>query len=139
LIIPALKKEQSRVVYSVDIQFEPPKEFTLDRVNFEFGKSSLTKDSFVEMKELLEFMRRKKLIVIEIAGHTDSIGEPKENLKLSQQRAESVRSYLIANGIESIRVSAKGYGETEPIATNDTNDGRQKNRRTEVHIIKEIN
>lgn len=139
LNIPALKKEQSMMVYRVNIQLEPPKQFTLDRVSFESAKSSLTEDSFAEMKELLEFMRRKKLTVIEIAGHTDSIGEPEENLLLSQQRAESVRSYLITNGIEPIRVSAKGYGETQPIATNHTSEGRQKNRRTEVRIKNELN
>lgn len=136
LNIAALKESQSRVVYNVDIQFVPPKEFTLDRVNFEFGKSSLTEDSFAEMKELLEFMRRKKFTVIEIAGHTDNVGEAEDNLILSQKRAESVRNYLIDNGIESIRVFAKGYGESQPIATNDTSDGRQENRRTEVRIMK---
>lgn len=139
LNIPALKEEQSRVVYKVNIQFEPPKQFTLDRVYFEFGKSSLTKESFAEMEELLEFMQRKKLTIIEIAGHTDDVGEPEENLILSQKRAESVRSYLISHGIEAVRVIAKGYGEEQPIATNDTIEGRQINRRTEVRIIKEIN
>lgn len=139
LNIPALKKEQSRVVYKVDIQFVPPKQFTLDRVHFEFGKSSLTKESFAEMEELLEFMKRKKLTVIEIAGHTDNVGEPAENLILSQKRAESVQGYLISNGIEAERIIAKGYGEEQPIATNDTSEGRQINRRTEVRIINDLN
>jgi outer membrane protein OmpA-like peptidoglycan-associated protein len=139
LNIPALKEEQSVVVYNVNIQFEPPKLFTLDMVYFEFGTSSLTKESFSEMEELLEFMKRKKLTVIEIAGHTDDVGEPEENLILSQKRAESVRSYLISNGIEAARVIARGYGEEQPIATNDTIEGRQMNRRTEVRILKEIN
>lgn len=139
LKIPALKEEQARVVYKVNIQFEPPKQFTLDRVYFEFGKSSLTKESFAEMEELLEFMQRKKLTIIEITGHTDDVGEPEENLILSQKRAESVRSYLISHGIEAVRVIAKGYGEEQPIAANYTIEGRQKNRRTEVRIIKEIN
>ena len=139
LNIPPLKEEQSVVVYKVNIQFELPKLFTLDRVQFEFGKSSLTRESLSEMEELLEFMKRKKLTVIEIAGHTDDVGESEENLILSQERAESVRSYLIANGIEAARVVAKGYGEEQPIATNETIEGRQINRRTEVRIIKETN
>ncbi len=139
LNIPELKDELSEVVYKVDIQFEPPKQFTLDRVNFDFGKSSLTKESFAEMEELLEFMKRKKLAVIEIAGHTDDVGEPAANLILSQKRAESVRNYLISNGIKAERVIAKGYGEEQPIAANDTSEGRQINRRTEVRIVKELN
>ena len=139
LNIPALEKGQSSLVYQVDIHFEPPKLFTLDRVHFESGKSSLTKDSYAEMKELLEFMKIKKLIVIEIAGHTDNVGKPEDNLLLSWQRAESVRNYLIANGIEPVRVIAKGYGETQQTATNDTEEGRQTNRRTEVRIIKDSN
>ena len=137
LNIPALPQTQSRVVYKVNIQFEPPKLFTLDRVHFEFGKTSPTKESYSEMEELLEFMKRKKLTAIEIAGHTDNVGEPAQNLILSQKRAESVRNYLISNGIESKRIIAKGYGEEQPIATNDTVEGRQMNRRTEVRIIKE--
>ena len=139
LSIPALEKGQSSLVYQVDIHFEPPKLFTLDRVHFESGKSSLTKDSYAEMKELLEFMKLKKLVVIEIAGHTDNVGQPEDNLLLSQQRAESVRSYLITNGIEPVRVIAKGYGESQPTATNDTEAGRQINRRTEIRIIKDSN
>ena len=139
LNIPALKEELSEVVYKVDIQFEPPKQFTLDRVHFDFGKSSLTKESFAEMEELLEFMKRKKLAIIEIAGHTDNVGEPAANLILSQKRAESVQNYLISNGIEEERVIAKGYGEEQSIAANDTSEGRQINRRTEVRIIKDIN
>jgi outer membrane protein OmpA-like peptidoglycan-associated protein len=84
-------------------------------------------------------MKRKKLAVIEIAGHTDDVGEPAANLILSQKRAESVRNYLISNGIKAERVIAKGYGEEQPIAANDTSEGRQINRRTEVRIVKELN
>ena len=139
LNIPPLPQTQSRVVYKVNIQSEPPKLFTLDRVHFDFGKTSPTKESYSEMEELLEFMNRKKLTAIEIAGHTDNVGEPEKNLILSQKRAESVQDYLVSNGIESIRIIAKGYGEEQPIATNDTVEGRKTNRRTEVRIIQDKN
>jgi len=75
-------------------------------------------------------------MVIEISGHTDDVGDDALNLELSQKRAESVRNYLIKNGIASNRVTAKGYGETQPIADNSTPEGKAKNRRTEVKILK---
>ena len=137
LNIPALKEGYSTMVYKVDLQYKPPKLFTLDRVHFDSGKISPTKESYSEMKELLEFMERKKLTLIEIAGHTDNVGEPEENLILSLKRAQSIRVYLVSNGIESERIIAKGYGEEQPVATNDTVQGRKENRRTEVRITKE--
>ena len=82
-------------------------------------------------------MTKKKNLVIEIAGHTDNVGKPEANMKLSQGRADAVRNYLIKKGVKPDHVSAKGYGDTSPIATNDTDAGKQRNRRTEVRIIKE--
>jgi len=82
-------------------------------------------------------MKLKPALVIEISGHTDSIGSPESNLKLSLNRANSVRNYLINHGIKGDRVTALGSGDTQPVASNDTDDGRQQNRRTEVKIISE--
>ncbi len=135
LNIPVLRDGLSELVFNVDIKFVPPKQFTLDNVHFASGKASLTKDSYSELAELLEFMERKKLIIVEIAGHTDNIGTPEDNMILSQKRAESVRTYLITHGIDADRVIAKGYGEEQAIATNDTPEGRQENRRTEVRML----
>ena len=79
---------------------------------------------------------------IEIAGHTDNIGSEESNMKLSQARAEAVRNYLISKGIKPERITAKGYGDTQPIAYNTNPDGsdnpagRQQNRRTEARITK---
>ena len=69
---------------------------------------------------------------MEIGGHTDSTGEDAYNMGLSQRRAESVRSYLVSKGVKASRLEAKGYGETKPVASNDTNEGRAKNRRVEL-------
>ena len=79
----------------------------------------------------------KKTMVIEIAGHTDNVGQPEANKKLSQDRADAVRNYLIKKGVKALNVQAKGYGDSQPIATNNSDAGKQKNRRTEVRIIKE--
>lgn len=136
LEIPQITDESS-VSYEIEIQFEPPKSFILDNIRFESGKANLTANSIAELGELLEFMALKKTTVIEIAGHTDNVGDPEQNLTLSQRRSESVRNYLIKHGIEPNRVVAKGYGENHPIASNETAEGRQKNRRTEVRILGE--
>lgn len=76
-------------------------------------------------------------MIIEIAGHTDNTGDSAYNKKLSQARAESVRSYLIKKGVPASRMLAKGYGAEQPVADNDDETGRQLNRRTEVRIISE--
>ena len=71
----------------------------------------------------------------QIAGHTDSSGEDAYNLRLSQERAESVLAFLVAQGIEANRLQARGYGETQPVADNGTNAGRERNRRVEFNVL----
>lgn len=133
--IPALEEDELYAPSTLTIQFELPRTFTLDNVEFESGKSTLTKDSYIELKELLDYLKLKNEINIEIAGHTDDVGDDDSNMKLSKARAEAVRNYLISKGITPHRVIAKGYGETQPISPNTTEAGRQKNRRTEVRIL----
>jgi len=133
--IPLLEEGYSYSPGRLTVKFELPKTFTLNNVHFDSGKPTLTKKSYAELKDLLEYMILKDDLVIEIAGHTDNVGEDETNLVLSQNRADAVKKYLISKGISQIRVSSKGYGENFPAASNDTAVGRQKNRRTEVRII----
>ena len=133
--IPALSEGQAYNKYQLTIQFELPKTFTLNNVHFDSGKPTLTKKSYAELTDLLEYMKLKEELSIEIAGHTDNVGEVENNLVLSQKRAETVRNYLIAKGISSNRITAIGYGEDHPVESNNTASGRQKNRRTEVRIL----
>lgn len=133
--VPALKEGQTRMRFTVNIQFSPPKSFTLKSVHFETGKATLTKESYPELEKLLEFMKLKKNARIEIAGHTDDVGDADSNMRLSQKRAEAVRKFLISNGIEANRIEAHGYGEDRPVADNQTEEGRQMNRRTEVIVL----
>lgn len=135
--IPELNKGEYYTPIQVTIQFEPPKTFTLDNVHFESGKSTLIKSSFEELEELLEFLKLKTDIVIEIGGHTDNVGEDESNLKLSEARSATVKNYLVSKGVSSSRIASKGYGENQPIDTNSTPEGRQNNRRTEVRILHE--
>ena len=119
------------------ITYELPKVYTLSNLYFDTGKATIRKDSYESLSNLAELMRRKPLMVIELAGHTDNIGSAESNQKLSEARAQSVKQYLVSKGVPAIRVLAVGYGQTQPIATNDTEYGRQQNRRTEVKILHE--
>jgi outer membrane protein OmpA-like peptidoglycan-associated protein len=108
---------------------------TLNNVFFDFDKSDLKPESFVELDKLAELLKKNATVKIEIGGHTDNKGDTKYNQTLSQKRAESVVNYLIQKGIDKTRLSAKGYGETQPVAPNDTEENKAKNRRTEVKVL----
>jgi outer membrane protein OmpA-like peptidoglycan-associated protein len=136
LNIPALAPGRHfKTPLGVDIMYEPGKEFTLNDVKFDLAKATLRPESNAQLQDLLEYLQWKTDLKIEVAGHTDNIGKPEDNLKLSQLRAEAVKAWLVKKGIDPSRLVAKGYGDTQPIADNGTPEGRQKNRRTEVHIL----
>ncbi|MCB9246680.1 MAG: OmpA family protein [Flavobacteriales bacterium] len=109
--------------------------FELKNIFFDLGKATLREESKVELDKLYEIMKNSD-IVIELGGHTDSIGSDEANLKLSQDRVNSVKSYLTGKGIPDKRMNAVGYGEREPVASNSTEQGRQLNRRVEVKILR---
>ncbi len=107
----------------------------LNNLFFDFAKFSLRAESYPELKRLIDFLNSNPTMRIEIGGHTDSVGSDENNLLLSQNRANSVLDYLIQKGISAQRLTSKGYGETKPIADNQTDEGRQRNRRVEVKIL----
>jgi cytochrome c oxidase subunit 2 len=107
----------------------------LDAVQFETGSNKLTPDSEYQLNDLAEVLTKYGTMRIEVSGHTDNVGNAAQNLNLSQQRAVVVREYLISKGINGGRITAVGYGDSKPIDTNDTEEGRQHNRRTEFKII----
>jgi OOP family OmpA-OmpF porin len=136
LDIPALTGTHFyKNAFKENIQFQPAKSFVLDNCNFETGKANLMEDSYKALDDLVDYMNRKDDEKIEIGGHTDNVGSAASNLKLSMDRANTVRAYLLTKGISPDRVTAKGYGATIPIAENTTAEGRALNRRTEVTII----
>lgn len=106
----------------------------LDGVSFEFNSDRLRPDAATILQDAAEVLERYPEMLVEVAGHTDSIGGDSYNQSLSQQRAESVRQYLITQGISAERLTAVGYGESEPRASNDTEEGRELNRRVELRI-----
>ena len=107
----------------------------LENVLFGYNSDSLLVASINELQVLFEFMEDNPEVRIELRGHTDNIGSPEFNLELSQRRANRVKSWLVDKGILSSRIESKGFGESRPIATNNTEEGRQKNRRTEFLIL----
>jgi outer membrane protein OmpA-like peptidoglycan-associated protein len=106
----------------------------LEGVNFKSNSDELTNSSIVALEKVIASLKQKKDIKIEIAGYTDNTGNAAQNIALSQQRAESVVTYIKNSGINATRLSAKGYGATSPVADNNTTSGRLKNRRVELHI-----
>lgn len=109
--------------------------FILRNVFFDFDKSNLKNESAIELDKLAEYLTLNKGLKIEIGGHTDDQGSDTYNEKLSAERAHSVYKYLVDKGIDSNRMTYKGYGKSKPIATNETEEGRALNRRTEFKII----
>lgn len=111
--------------------------YKLEHVYFDFDKWDLKPESNSALKGLLKELNSKPNMKIEIAGHTDDKGSHEYNLRLSQHRADAVIEWLMNHGIMADRLLAKGYGETAPVASNETEEGCTLNRRTEVRIIKE--
>src|SRR5690606_38497047 len=105
---------------------------TLQDILFEFGKSELKDGAERTMQKLAEFINKNPKVNLVIEGFTDSVGSETFNLKLSEERANAVRDAMLENGVEAGRMSTKGMGEQFPVASNDTDAGRSKNRRVEI-------
>jgi OOP family OmpA-OmpF porin len=108
----------------------------LKNIYFAFDKTDLKKESFVELDKVVDFLKTNATVEIEIAGHTDSKGSDDYNHNLSQGRCQSVVNYLISQGIDTSRLTPHGYGESNPIDTNDTDAGQANNRRVEFTVLK---
>ena len=101
-------------------------------INFETGSATIQPDSMSQLEEVAKLLQSDAALKLEIAGHTDNVGTPESNQKLSDARARSVAAAIVKQGIAADRLAAKGYGQTVPIADNRTEDGRAKNRRVEL-------
>ena len=108
----------------------------LNNIFFDINKSILRPESYFELNKVYKLMIENPLMEIQIDGHTDNIGSTASNLILSEERAKAVKNYIIKKGIDKNRIISKGFGEEKPIDTNDTEIGKQKNRRVEFTILK---
>jgi OOP family OmpA-OmpF porin len=107
----------------------------LDGVTFELNSATLTSDASATLRRVADALRGEPNLRAEIAGHTDSSGADAYNLRLSQQRSDSVLQFLVSQGIDRGRLVARGYGETPPVADNGTPAGRERNRRVEFNVL----
>jgi len=122
----------------MDIPLQPIKagnKTILKNIFFETNSYELKPESAIELNKLAYFIVNNPTLKIEISGHTDNIGTENFNRKLSENRAKTVVGYLISKGIPTDRLLSKGYGKTQPISDNNTEEGRAQNRRTEFKII----
>ena len=125
-------------VYNINIPLEPIEanaKVVLRNVFFDTKKTDLKPESISELDNVVRLMNENPNMKILISGYTDNVGTPADNLKLSTGRALSVVNYLVAKGVDKNRLSYKGFGETNPVATNDTEEGRAMNRRTELRVV----
>jgi outer membrane protein OmpA-like peptidoglycan-associated protein len=111
------------------------KQATVGEVLFDTDKSVLRTEGIAEVERMVVFMQENPNAIMEIGGHTDSDATEDYNLALSERRANAVRDYMIGKGVFATRLTAKGYGENQPVASNATADGKQKNRRTEFVVV----
>lgn len=121
---PALKKEEQLAI-----------EEAFKNLHFETGKAVIKHSSYSSLNRLAQVMKANSKINLALHGHTDNVGDFEANMILSENRAKAVRKYLAGKGIRLNRITAKGSGETKPVDTNDTAEGRQNNRRVEMTLI----
>lgn len=119
---------EKKVLYSLN------NKVILENVFFETASATLKDESFVQINDLVDYLKTNTEYKVNISGHTDSIGNESENIILSKNRAETVANYLIINGVLEERIKFEGKGSSEPIKTNKTLEGREKNRRVEIII-----
>jgi outer membrane protein OmpA-like peptidoglycan-associated protein len=132
--------QQTDSVFNIDIPLQPIEAnatIVLRNIFFDVNKFDLKPASTSELDKLAALLLDNPTVRIQLSGHTDNVGKAEDNLVLSNNRAQAVVKYLVAHGIDPQRLTFKGYGATQPVAGNDTEEGRAKNRRTELKVISE--
>lgn len=115
----------------------PPvqKKIVLRGVNFDFNKANIRPDAAGILREAATIVKDNAAVRISVEGHTDAIGSDEYNLKLSLRRATAVKQFLVKEGVAESRLAVRGLGETQPVASNDSEDGRAQNRRVELKVV----
>ena len=124
--------------YKIDIPLQPLEAnatVILKNIFFDVNKFELKPESQVELDNVVLLMKDNPTLRIQINGHTDNAGKPSDNITLSNNRAKSVVDYITAKGIDARRLSYQGFGDKQPLADNKTEEGRAKNRRTELKVV----
>jgi len=109
-----------------------------EKVQFASGSAQILPGSFALLREVAAVLEQNRRIsLVQVEGHTDGVGKTRRNRKLSQRRAEAVRAFLIDEGVAPERLVAAGFGEQRPVAQNDTDEGREENRRVEFNVLEQ--
>lgn len=118
-----------------EIKHEVGKVLRLNNLIFEVGKSKIDQDSYHELDLVVRMMNENPKMVIQLEGHTDVVGNPNDNMKLSEARVEAVKKYLVDKKIEKNRIKTKAFGGTAPLSRDDTPEAHRLNRRVELRIL----
>ncbi|MBX2955710.1 MAG: OmpA family protein [Cyclobacteriaceae bacterium] len=146
MLDPAEANDEKRVVKDIELHHttgNPNKKqivgsvMRLDNLIFEVAKAKIDPDSYAELDLLVSMMNEHKSMVIQLEGHTDYLGDPGKNMKLSQQRVDAVRDYLVGKGVHKHRIKLKAFGGTMPLSHDSTPEAHRLNRRVEVRILHE--
>ena len=111
------------------------KVMNLDALIFQLGKAKIEPASFAELDEVVKMLQTYPKMVIQLEGHTDTKGDPKQNMKLSQDRVDAVKDYLVSKGVNKGKVKTKAFGGTQPLSRADTEEAHKMNRRVQVRIL----
>ncbi len=129
------EKGTSKIIELKQPKIEKGLVFKLKAINFETGADKMKESSFDILNKMASILNENPNMVIEVAGHTDNVGDDQKNLVLSENRAKTVMNYLISKGVNAKQMKAVGYGETQPIADNNTEEGRLANRRVMFTVL----
>lgn len=143
MLDPTTANEERKVTLDISLSDggpAPPRHkagevLRLTNLIFAAGNAKISAESYEELDRLAGLMKENPDMVIQLEGHTDYIGSPTDNLKLSQRRVDAVRSYLAGKGIPKSRMKTKAFGGSQPLSREDTPEAHQKNRRVEVRIL----
>lgn len=135
VLVEAMKQEQVADASAMAAAIEKTGSVAVYGINFDTGKATIRPDSGKVLQEVLSLMKEQAEWRFEVQGHTDNVGAKAANQTLSEQRAAAVVAWLAKNGVEKARLTATGYGDTQPVADNGSEEGRAKNRRVELKKI----
>ena len=141
MLDPAEADATGRLVKDIQLSAGAPHQHTagdvmrLSNLIFQMGKSKISPESYGELELVLKMMRENQNMVIQLEGHTDYQGNPKDNMKLSKERVDAVKKYLTTNGIAASRIKTKAFGGTMPLSRDETPESHSLNRRVELRIL----
>jgi OmpA-OmpF porin, OOP family len=141
MLDPAEANDEGKVIKDIELSAGSSNEHTagqvirLNNLIFQLGRSRISPDSYHELDLVVNMMKEHTKMVIQLEGHTDYLGNPRDNMKLSQERVDAVKNYLVSKGISKNRIKTKAFGGTNPLSRDNTPEAHRLNRRVELRIL----